>query len=46
MADNLRKQPRKGILKNSSSFEGNERQKESVLVYKYKVIIIMFFQFF
>lgn len=28
MADNLSKQPRKGILKNSSSFEGNERQRE------------------
>ncbi|XP_037801464.1 protein phosphatase inhibitor 2-like [Penaeus monodon] len=28
MAANLSKQPRKGILKNSSSFEGNERQRE------------------
>ncbi|KAK8739608.1 hypothetical protein OTU49_003424 [Cherax quadricarinatus] len=28
MADNLNKKPRKGILKNSSSFEGNERQRE------------------
>ncbi|KAK7070284.1 Protein phosphatase inhibitor activity protein [Halocaridina rubra] len=28
MADNLHKQPRKGILKNSSSFEGNGRQRE------------------
>ncbi|XP_042226555.1 protein phosphatase inhibitor 2-like isoform X2 [Homarus americanus] len=28
MADNLSKKPRKGILKNSSSFEGNERQRE------------------
>ncbi|XP_063874369.1 protein phosphatase inhibitor 2-like [Scylla paramamosain] len=28
MADNLSKQPKKGILKNSSSFEGNERQRE------------------
>ncbi|XP_066946618.1 protein phosphatase inhibitor 2-like isoform X1 [Macrobrachium rosenbergii] len=28
MADNLHKQPRKGILKNSSSFEGNGRPRE------------------
>ncbi|KAL7639283.1 UNVERIFIED_CONTAM: hypothetical protein RMT77_009772 [Armadillidium vulgare] len=28
MADNLKKQPKKGILKNSSSFETEERQKE------------------
>merc|ERR1712002_196501 len=28
MADNLNKQPKKGILKNSSSFDGNERQRE------------------
>uniref|UniRef100_A0A0P4WU89 Protein phosphatase inhibitor 2 n=1 Tax=Scylla olivacea TaxID=85551 RepID=A0A0P4WU89_SCYOL len=28
MADNLSKQPKKGILKNSSSFEGNERHRE------------------
>ncbi|XP_068249568.1 protein phosphatase inhibitor 2-like isoform X3 [Palaemon carinicauda] len=28
MADNLHKQPRKGILKNSSSFEGNGRPRD------------------
>ncbi|KAK4306725.1 hypothetical protein Pmani_021468 [Petrolisthes manimaculis] len=28
MADNLSKKPRKGILKNSSSFEGHDRQRE------------------